>query len=156
MTFDAFGARFWSKVDVRLDNHCWQWRACKEEAGYGRVSAGFHLGGPAIWDAHRVAWTLANGPIPDGAEIDHVCHTLDPLCVQGSDCPHRGCVNPSHLEPVTHRENAVRREVRLTHFKCGHPYSDRIKNGGKSGRCGVCNREKSKARRLARASESAS
>lgn len=143
------GPRFWAKVAVGSPDECWQWLACKEsESGYGRIGAGYALGGPSIWKAHRVAWTLANGPIPEGAEIDHVCHTRDASCVAGTDCIHRGCVNPAHLEPVTHQENAVRREARKTSFKCGHPYSARIGNGTPSGRCGICNRERYRARRL--------
>ena len=142
--------RFWAKVQVGQPDECWPWLACKESSGYGRVGAGFALGGPSIWKAHRVAWTLINGPIPDGAEIDHLCHTLDLSCVQGSECPHRGCVNPNHLEPVTHRENALRRESRLTRFACGHPYSARVSNGGPSGRCGICARQKRRERYAAK------
>lgn len=114
--------RFWAKVQVGQPDECWPWTACKESSsGYGRVGAGFALGGPTIWKAHRVAWTL-------------------------DACPHRGCVNPSHLEPVTHQENALRRELRRTHFKCGHSFSDRVRNGG-GGRCGVCNRGEIRAAR---------
>lgn len=46
--------------------------------------------------AHRFSYELLVGSIPVGMEIDHLCHV-------------RGCVNPSHLEPVTHDEN-MRRE----------------------------------------------
>lgn len=142
--------RFWSKVTVGATEECWPWFRCIDTAsGYGRfgVHGAFGLG-PEIWDAHRVAYVLTFGPIPDGMEIDHVCHTRDIGCVQGASCPHRRCVNPTHLEPVTHRENALRREIRRIRFRCGHPFQgNRVKNGG-TGRCAECHRTKE---RLARA-----
>ena len=45
--------------------------------------------------AHRLSYETFVGPIPDGKELDHVCGV-------------RRCVNPSHLEPVTHHENVLR------------------------------------------------
>jgi len=87
--------RFWEKVVPDLNSGCWFW--CGDDNGkYG--SLGF-------WDnemkrtvrlyAHRVSYVLHKGFIPDGLEIDHLCR--QPLCV-----------NPSHLEAVTHRENSRR------------------------------------------------
>jgi hypothetical protein len=49
--------------------------------------------------AHRVAWELEHGPVPDGLTLDHRC------CV-------RHCVNPAHLEPVSHKVNCQRRSQR--------------------------------------------
>jgi hypothetical protein len=43
--------------------------------------------------AHRISFTLHNGPIPKGKVVDHICHN-------------RGCVNPGHLRLATHFENA--------------------------------------------------
>lgn len=141
--------RFWEKVDIRAVDDCWPWSRYLSTAGYGRFGAGHVLGGPNIWVAPRVAYTLTFGPIPATTELDHVCHTADTSCVQGAACPHRACVNPWHLEPVTHHENALRREVRRTHFRCGHPYEgNRVKNGG-SGRCAICHREHMRAARSA-------
>lgn len=60
------------------------------------------------WYAHRLAYTLLVGPIPDGLVLDHLCHTNDPSCVGGDSCMHRRCVNPAHLEPVTDATNALR------------------------------------------------
>lgn len=80
-------------------------------------------------DAHRVVYEEYVGPIPEGLQLDHVCHTLDKDCGGGFTCPHRRCVNPAHLEPVTHRENALRgvsfsaANAAKTHCANGHEYT---------------------------------
>jgi hypothetical protein len=80
--------RFWAKVQ-KADG-CWLWTGALVR-GYGsfRAESGRHV------YAHRWAWEAARGPIPSGLELDHLC------CAPA-------CVNPEHLEPVTHRENTVR------------------------------------------------
>ena len=60
------------------------------------------------WYAHRLAYFLFKGEIPNGKEIDHVCHNVDPMCPGGSVCKHRKCVNPDHLEAVTKKTNILR------------------------------------------------
>ena len=60
------------------------------------------------WYAHRLAYTLFVGPIPEGTEVDHQCHNRDAECRGGDTCPHRKCCNPAHLEAVPHRINALR------------------------------------------------
>lgn len=100
---------FWRRVNK--SEGCWIWSGAHFWAGYARVK--YH-GRDGV--AHRVAWILTHGPVPDGLELDHLCRN-------------RGCVNPSHLEPVTHRENEfrgmtiIRENMLKTHCKRGHPLS---------------------------------
>lgn len=81
--------------------------------GYGQIRAQ----GQLYW-AHRVAYELANGQIPEGMQIDHTCRV-------------RGCVAPLHLEAVTQAENMRRARQKegspslTTHCGRGHPYDDK-------------------------------
>lgn len=144
-------ARFLSKFTVN-DNGCWIWNACRDTKGYGRVS----VDGVARL-AHRVIYELLVGPIPEGLTLDHTCHN-DATCEGGYDCPHRPCVNPDHLEPVTSRLNTLRgqgraaKAARRTHCDKGHEYTPdntyaRPEGNGKR-RCRSCERLRS-ARRYA-------
>lgn len=92
---------------VENDSGCLIWTLGISKYGYGKVKwNGRTLG------THTVAWTLANGEIPEGYELDHLCHTLDRECVPGVGCPHRRCINVAHLELVTKPENTRRRDWR--------------------------------------------
>lgn len=103
--------RFWAKVNKGEADECWLWTGWKFVTGYGRMK----IRGRAV-PAHRLAYELLVGAIPDGLTIDHLCRN-------------HACVNPAHLEPVTHRENVLRgispsaRQARQTHCKRGHPLS---------------------------------
>jgi hypothetical protein len=85
--------RFWPKVLVRTPEECWPWLGALYSNGYGHISAGGHSG-PGLL-AHRVAYELVLGPVPDGLDLDHLCRC-------------RRCVNPVHLEPVTRSVNLKR------------------------------------------------
>ena len=80
--------RFWEKVE-KTDT-CWLWLGALGHFGHGT----FKVEGKTV-KAHRYAYELLIGSIPDGLVLDHVCQ-IPP------------CVNPDHLEPVTQRENVQR------------------------------------------------
>jgi hypothetical protein len=69
-------ARFWAKVDIRGPNECWPWTGSKDRYGYGQYGSKKCKSGR--WIASRFAWTVTNGPIPDGVEVLHSCD--DPPC----------------------------------------------------------------------------
>lgn len=71
---------------------CWRWTGALDPDGYGQVSVA-----GKTKQAHFASWEAVNGPVPEGHELDHLCRV-------------RCCVNPDHLEAVTHSEN-VRRAV---------------------------------------------
>jgi hypothetical protein len=100
--------RFWAKVNAF--GPCWEWVAYCDPCGYGR----FGNGPDGEVMAHRVAWLLLIGPIPEGMELDHLCRN-------------RPCVNPDHLEVVTRLENVRRTPKPGAKFKShchrGHPMS---------------------------------
>lgn len=93
--------RFWEKVDKSGD--CWIWTAYRLPYGYGQFTSNDYR----HYRAHRYAYEALVGPIPAGLHLDHLCHNGTD-CYGGRACPHRACVNPAHLEPVTNRENLRR------------------------------------------------
>lgn len=89
------------------ESGCWRWTGFISHKGYGRFSFGMRSG-----HAHRFAYATLVGPIGDDREIDHLCRN-------------RACVNPAHLEAVTHGENLKRRHPGgvQTHCKNGHEFT---------------------------------
>lgn len=83
---------------------CWPWAGYANKGdGYGRYR---RPGEKNQTVAHRVAYEVAHGTLPEGLLVDHTCH--DPqTCVGGANCPHRKCCNPAHLAAVTHRQNTA-------------------------------------------------
>ena len=135
-------ARFWAKVDKGAPGECWRWTGAPDRDGYGKMSVGRAI----RLSAHRYAYLLLKGHIASGMEVDHTCHSLDDSCPGGATCAHRLCVNPAHLEAVTHKENQRRgrspmaSNSRKTHCSNGHPLSGtnlRIEKGGRR-RCRTC------------------
>lgn len=140
--------RFWALVDKSAGpDGCWPWTGRIERTGYAR----FYANGRTV-AAHRFAYELVVGLIPEGLVLDHVCHSAD--CHLGSECPHRRCVNPAHLCPVTNRENVLRgasnsaRSARATHCAKGHPFDAQNTTVDKRGwrRCLECDRVRSRER----------
>lgn len=82
------------------DYGCWVWQAhADKKDGYGQ----FKVNG-VVQRAHRASWMIYRGPIEPGLDIDHKCDKVE----GGPERPNRRCVNPEHLEPVTHAENLSR------------------------------------------------
>jgi hypothetical protein len=124
--------RFWSKVVKNGPDECWGWTAFIAPDGYSKFSVRHDYQAPA----HRVAYELSIGPIPDGLHLDHLCRN-------------RGCVNPAHLEPVTCGENLRRSPLTLngialakTHCPQGHEYTEEnTRMNGASRICRTCARD---------------
>jgi hypothetical protein len=116
--------RFWPKV--AKGSGCWQWTGALNNHGYGVVRG---AEGRAVL-AHRVSYELSAGSIPDGLTLDHLCRN-------------RGCVNPDHLEAVTHAENMARGTLATrTHCLNGHSYADAKRRPTEWGReCPECERQ---------------
>lgn len=93
------------RIDKKIERTatCWLWTASADPLGYGHV---YLNGAPRL--AHRVVYEFLVAPIDAGLDLDHLCRNPR-------------CVNPAHLEPVTHAENM--RRTRKTHCSRGHEYT---------------------------------
>jgi hypothetical protein len=123
--------RFREKYRVAVSG-CWIWEGAKNRTGYGQIALGTKEGGDKRRVlAHRFAYEMLRGPIPEGLSLDHLCRTP-------------ACVNPAHLEPVTHAENMRRSRGfrRKTHCAQGHALTpdNLVPRAGKEGqfRCKTC------------------
>lgn len=105
--------RFWAKVTPT--GFCWYWGgSCTGSTTDGKGHDYFNLGadsGRKGVVAHKFSYETLVGPVPDGLELDHLCRNPP-------------CVNPDHLEPVTHAENMRRGFAPAQHSvrtkKCGY------------------------------------
>lgn len=86
--------RFWSKVMPEPMSGCWLWGASTVASGYGQLTVQRRH----RW-AHRVAWELERGSVPEQHEVHHVCRN-------------RACVNPDHLQVLTRSEHS-RETIRM-------------------------------------------
>lgn len=120
-------ARFWSKVDKA--GPCWLWIASLSTPGYGQMKVG-----PKVLQAHRISYEIARGPIPEGLVIDHLCRVP-------------ACVNPSHLEAVTQRENMLRGTAPAAASRRGVCQRGHKWEPGSWPGCHTCHRERRLERR---------
>jgi hypothetical protein len=111
------------------DGECWIWTGHLSKAGYGSLR---YKGKRK--PAHRMIYEVLIGEVPDGLELDHLCRRP-------------ACVNPKHMEPVTHRENMLRgntftkENLAKTHCVRNHPYNEEnTYYEGRKRRCRKCSR----------------
>jgi hypothetical protein len=148
-------AFFWANVDRRGDDECWPWKRKLTRLGYGQMR-----GFTKAIGAHRFAYELLVGPIPEGMQIDHMCHNqVKDTCADTAACPHRRCCNPRHLDAVPGTVNRKRGrterpgngswQTAKTHCPHGHEYTEaNTYVGPKNDRqCRTCKRERTAARR---------
>lgn len=124
---------------------CWLWTGTLDKDNYGKTKRSGVIG-----YVHRIAYEVFVGPIPDGLQLDHLCHHPD-HCTPGVGCPHRRCINPAHLEPTTAAANIARggglavANSRKTHCPQGHeftPENTYTWNGSRT--CKECGRRRSR------------
>lgn len=130
--FDSFDAKYIPEPN----SGCWIWCAANggrdnRKYGYIRVSK------ERMIHAHIFSYFTYKGDVPKGLVLDHICKNSE-------------CVNPDHLEPVTHRVNILRgdglgaKHARRTHCNKGHPFTeDNVVHFSSEirRRCLICQRE---------------
>jgi hypothetical protein len=110
------------------ENGCWVWQLALDRHGYGRVRrSGRSIG------AHRWLYEQLVGLVPNGLELDHLCRN-------------KRCVNPAHLEPVTHRENMRRSDGFGGAETCGKGHRAFVRSRSGKRYCVECNREYNQSR----------
>jgi hypothetical protein len=133
--------RFWARV--QRGDGCWLWTGARRSNGYGTYS----VGRGRTTTAHRVAFVLSGGTIPDGYQVDHLCKNPQ-------------CVRPDHLEAVTPKENNRRsesptaRNARKVECVNGHPLTpENVQLVAKGRHCRLCRNENNRAIRAAKRAE---
>lgn len=115
---------------------CWIWTGRIYDNGYGQFHEGTCREDYRTVLAHQFSYRLHKGVIPDGLEIDHLCRN-------------RRCINPDHLEAVTHAVNVRRGGNTIkTHCPKGHPYDETNTHIDAKGsrHCRTCNTERARLR----------
>lgn len=117
---------------VETGQDCWGWKGHITTNGYG-----LHRWAPGVWEgAHRVAYELFVGPIPEGRHVHH-------------SCGNKTCVNPAHLEVLLPSDHAKLHNPEIgdrnrdkTHCPLGHPYDEQNTKWSSKGRhCRACHRD---------------
>lgn len=137
-------------ANVQVTPACWLWTgSVRTDSGYAQT----YLPGERY--AHRVMYRLYHGEIPDGMQVDHLCH--DATCAESINCPHRTCVNPAHLDAATHRDNTLRGNtvtgINAAKTACIHghrftPDNTYVRRGARH--CRTCRADRSRALRAQR------
>ena len=115
--------RFWERV--KKTKSCWLWIGTRDAKGYGVI-----VNNNKHFFAHRLSYEWEKGKIPIKLEIDHLCRNS-------------ACINPKHLEAVTHRENVLRGmglmavNAKKTYCKYGHGF-DKKNTGIKKNKQRYC------------------
>lgn len=141
--------KFMDRVSVE-ENGCWKWTGGLT-SGYGK----FSINSTKTMLAHIWSYLYHKGEYDPKLDLDHLCHNGSG-CSGGPSCEHRRCVNPNHLEPVTHKENSMRgqcgayRKIK-THCDSGHEFTEEntiyYKTTG-CRRCRTCHNLESRSRTL--------
>jgi len=143
--------RFNQSYELDEESGCWRWKKSIDAKGY------------AVMKIHQVSvkmhrWSYEHfiGPIPTEETVDHVCHNDDVSCAGGTECLHRRCVNPAHLDLCSSVENSRRgksrrwhvdKGIKPSHCPRGHEFTpDNTVAYGPDGRyriCRTCNNARS-------------
>jgi hypothetical protein len=154
---DARKASIRDRLERRTERigDCLIWTGRVSVNGYGKITMSDH-GDRKYRPVHCVSYEEFVGPIPEGYEVDHECHSRDPdACPR--PCIHILCWNPEHLRAVTPAVNCQRRRTRPldTHCRNGHehtPENTYIPPGKPWVRvCIPCRRDRDRARYRERA-----
>ena len=117
-TLVKFASTLHRRLAARLvsdpETGCINWTGALSRDGYGLIKEGGR--GSTNLGTHRLAYEIANGAVPAGLVLDHLCRN-------------RRCCNPEHMEIVTRRENTLRgespaaRHAKQTQCKRDHAFT---------------------------------